>query len=75
MTTLPSTSPGDPVCHLGLLEKHTDDLELLRRRLARNESHDELSEHLATNVTVVDQGDAEYPAETGTAEVSPESSQ
>jgi hypothetical protein len=54
MTTLPSTTPGDPVCHLGVLKDYDGDVKELRRRLAENEARGQLTVDLATNLTVVD---------------------
>lgn len=54
MTTLPATSPGEPVCHLGRLPGNVraDDL---RRHHEREDSREEqISEQLASNVLVVD---------------------
>jgi len=54
MTTLPATSPGEPVCHLGRLPKGTK-ASTLRRHHSREDSFEEhISEQLASNVMVVD---------------------
>lgn len=52
MTTLPATSPGEPVCNLGKLPKGTDPSELLRMRVEEAGLEERLSEELASNVLV-----------------------
>jgi predicted deacylase len=57
MTTLPATSPGEPVCHIGKISKRT--MREVERH--RDQPDDSLSERLlddlAANVTVVDPAD------------------
>jgi predicted deacylase len=53
MTTLPATSPGEPVCNLGKLPKTTQPKEF--RRLRTDEGLEErVSEELGSNILVVE---------------------
>jgi len=56
MTTLPSVGPGEPVFHLARLEKGTERLERILRRLPEGHEHDRLADDLSTNLLVVDPG-------------------
>ena len=53
MTTLPSISPGDPICHLGRTTSKQKRLERLREG-AEDDLHNRTMEDLSTNVHVVD---------------------
>ena len=53
MTTLPSISPGDPVCHLGRTTSKQKRIERLREG-ATDDLHSRTMEDLSTNVRVVD---------------------
>jgi predicted deacylase len=53
MTTLPSISPGDPVCHLGRITSKHGKIDQLRIR-GDDERHDRAMEDLSTNVHVVE---------------------
>ena len=53
MTTLPATSPGEPVCHLGRLPNTSPPEELRESRSADEGLETQLVEELATNVLVV----------------------
>lgn len=52
MTTLPSVSPGEPVCNLGKLPKKFDPKELRRLRSKESGLEERLTEQLASNVLV-----------------------
>ena len=54
MTTLPSVSPGEPVCNLGKLPKQFDPKELRRLRSKEAGLEERLTEQLASNVLVVE---------------------
>ncbi len=54
MTTLPATSPGEPVCHLGRLDMNIDQLEHLRRRSPIECLDNRIRGDLATGVMVVE---------------------
>lgn len=54
MTTLPSTSPGEPVCHLGRLTKDLAKIRNIRERLSEQHLHERVLGELASNVLVVD---------------------
>lgn len=54
MTTLPSTSPGEPICHLGKLSRETDPAELRSRRSRVAGLESRVVDDLASNVLVVD---------------------
>lgn len=54
MTTLPSISPGDPICNLGRLPKRLKPAELRRLRVEEHGLEERVVEELASNVTVVD---------------------
>jgi hypothetical protein len=52
MTTLPSTSPGEPVCHLGMLPEGTHPADLRRLRHEENGLEGRMVAELASNVMV-----------------------
>ena len=54
MTTLPATSPGEPVCNLGKLPKGTKPVALKRLRREEDGLEERLTEELASNVLVVE---------------------
>ena len=54
MTTLPATSPGEPVCNLGMLPNGTNPSAFRRSRREEDGLEKRVSEELATNVMVVD---------------------
>lgn len=54
MTTLPATTPGEPVYHLGQLPADTKKLDRIRGNLEEGHPHERLREDLATNVLVVE---------------------
>ncbi len=54
MISLPSISPGEPVCHLGKLPKGYKPSELRRRRSEEDGLEQRLSEELSSNVLVVE---------------------
>ena len=54
MTTLPATSPGEPVCHLGKLPSGIKPSKLRSQRHAEQGLECRLTEELASNVLVVD---------------------
>ena len=54
MTTLPATSPGEPVCHLGRLDDNIEEIELLRRRSSSQSLDNRVRGDLATGVMVTD---------------------
>ena len=54
MTTLPATSPGEPVFHLGKLPKGTTPSAFRRSRSNEDGLEERVSEELASNVLVVD---------------------
>lgn len=53
MTTLPAVSPGEPICHLGMLPKDTQPAQLRRWRSSGNGLEQRLVGALASNVLVV----------------------
>lgn len=53
MTTLPATSPGEPVCNLGRLPKRTKPEQLRRYRSREAGLEERLAEDLSSNVLVV----------------------
>jgi len=53
MATLPSITPGEPVCQLGKLPEGTIPAELRRKRLKEDGLETQLSEDLASNFLVV----------------------
>lgn len=65
MTSLPAISPGEPVCHLGKLPEGTNPEELQKLSSRRKGLGNTVSEHLASNVLVVDH--EEYEAEDGSS--------
>jgi len=54
MTTLPSVSPGEPICNLGKLPKNINPKELRRLRSKEAGLEERLTEQLASNVLVVE---------------------
>jgi len=54
MTTLPATSPGEPVCHLGKLPDDIKPSALRRQRTEEDGLEERISVDLATNVFVVE---------------------
>ncbi len=54
MTTLPATSPGEPVCNLGKLPPGTKPSELRRMRLEEDGLEGQVVEELSSNVLVVE---------------------
>ncbi len=54
MSTLPATSPGEPVCNLGKLPKNIKPSELRSLRREEDGLETRLTEDLASNVMVVD---------------------
>ena len=54
MTSLPSISPGEPVCNLGKLPKSTTPSELRRLRSEEGGLEQRLSDELGSNVLVVE---------------------
>jgi predicted deacylase len=59
MTTLPAVSPGEPVYHLGRLEKGRRKIERIRAKLPDGHPHEEVAEDLSSSMLVVDPPDAE----------------
>ncbi len=57
MTSLPSISPGEPVCNLGKLPKGVTPSELRRLRTEEDGLEQRLSDELGSNVLVVDPSD------------------
>ncbi len=57
MTTLPATSPGEPVCHLGRLPKGVELAELNRKREKDHGLGERVLEDLASNIHVVESTD------------------
>ena len=54
MTTLPATSPGEPICNLGKLPKSTKPTEFRRLRSEEDGLEERVVEELSSNVLVVD---------------------
>jgi predicted deacylase len=54
MTTLPATSPGEPVCNLGKLPKGADPAELRRLRSQEDGLEERVAEDLSSNILVVE---------------------
>lgn len=54
MTTLPSISPGDPICNLGKLPKKFKPSDLRRLRIKEHGLEERVVEDLSSNVTVVE---------------------
>lgn len=53
MTTLPSISPGDPICNLGQLPKKIKASDLRQLRVKESGLEERVVEDLASNVTIV----------------------
>ena len=53
MTTLPAVSPGEPVYHLGRLEKGARKIERIRAKLPEGHPHEEIIDDLASSMLVV----------------------
>ena len=54
MTTLPATSPGEPVCNLGKLPKGTNPADLRRLRSEEAGLEERVAEDLSSNILVVE---------------------
>lgn len=54
MTTLPATSPGEPVCHIGRIGRDFEKIKEVREHLSRKHLHERVLGDLASNVLVVD---------------------
>ncbi|MCA8982958.1 MAG: succinylglutamate desuccinylase/aspartoacylase family protein [Planctomycetaceae bacterium] len=54
MTTLPCITPGDPICHLGMIPDRFEEVQQLRAEAADDNLHDRLIKDLSTNVRVVE---------------------
>ena len=61
MTTLPATSPGEPVCNLGKLPKGTRPSEFRRLRKEEGGLEGRVVEELASNVMVVEPSETNPP--------------
>lgn len=60
--TLPSIAPGDPICHLGILDSDAPTprrIERTRDRLPDDHLHERITGDLATNVMVTEERPAE----------------
>ena len=57
MTTLPATSPGEPICNLGKLPKDTAPSKLRRLRREEQGLEERVVEELSSNVLVVEPGE------------------
>lgn len=57
MTTIPSVSPGEPVCHIGRLPRNTDPDEIRQLREDSETLEQRTMEELGTNVTVIERAD------------------
>lgn len=57
MTTLPATSPGEPICNLGKLPKDTAPNKLRRLRSEEQGLEERMVEDLSSNVLVVEPGE------------------
>ncbi len=53
MTTLPVTSPGGPICHLGLMTSGIGGISKIVGRMPMTHLHERIRDDLATNITVV----------------------
>lgn len=63
MTTLPAVTPGEPVCHIGLLPKNMPSHRLTRKRSQDDEGLEgRLIDELSTNVLVVER-EGKHPPE------------
>lgn len=63
MTTLPAVSPGEPVYHLGRLEKGAKKYEDARAKLPDGHPHEEIIGDLSSSMIVVQPPDAKAEAE------------
>jgi len=54
MTTLPVTAPGEPVCLIGKVSRGRKALEAFIHNLPKNSLQQQIREHLATSIMVVD---------------------
>lgn len=54
MTSLPSVSPGEPICNLGKLPAGTEPAELRRLRAEKDDLGQRLSEEIGANVLVLE---------------------
>ena len=57
MTTLPATSPGEPICNLGMLPKRTRPSELQRMRSKEAGLEERVMDDLSSNLLVVERND------------------
>jgi hypothetical protein len=57
MTTLPAVSPGEPVYHLGRLEKGARRIERIVAKLPDDHPHEETRDDLASSMIVVEPPD------------------
>ncbi len=57
MTTLPAVSPGEPVYHLGRLERGARRIRRIRAKLPHGAPHEEIIEDLSSSMLVVDPPD------------------
>jgi predicted deacylase len=60
MTSLPSVSPGEPICNLGMLPKGCKPTEFERLRSEEDGLETRISEELGSNVLVVEAPDEPY---------------
>ncbi|MEM6469706.1 MAG: hypothetical protein AAF802_09050 [Planctomycetota bacterium] len=61
MTTLPAVSPGEPICHLGMLPRGTDLAQLRKKRREPDALEEQIVDQLATNLVVFDRHEAAEP--------------
>ncbi len=54
MTTLPAVTPGEPVCHIGLLPDSMQPVEMTRNRACNDGPEERMIDELSTNVMVVE---------------------
>ncbi len=54
MTTLPAVTPGEPVCHIGLLPASMQPAQMAHRRANNDGTEERLIDELSTNVMVVE---------------------
>lgn len=57
MTTLPSVTPGEPVCNIGRLPASMQPAKMARRRANNDGVEERLIDDLSTNVTIVEKKD------------------
>ena len=63
MTTLPSVTPGAPVCNLGLVGKLRSEIEKALAADEDDDLHDQVREELASNMRVSDPADPSDPSD------------